>query len=130
MPPDSLREAKTKTSPYALLCRQPQQVLLRVPILRHQPPAKLRRRRNVLDVPHAVARRIDVLPALLVLLRRHDLAGQGRAQHVEVDAGGQQAGAPSIEAVRKTSVARVFTIMSLCAAAAIASWVAMKRVPI
>ena len=42
----------------------------------------------------------------------------------------QLAGAPSIEAVRKTSVARVARIMSLCAAAAIASWVAMKRVPI
>ena len=43
----------------------------------------------------------------------------------------QLAGAPSIEAVRKTSVARVFEDHVLVRrSAAIASWVAMKRVPI
>ncbi len=42
----------------------------------------------------------------------------------------QLAGAPSIDAVRKTSVARVSRIIRLCGSAAIASRVAMKRVPI
>ncbi len=61
-------------------------------VLHHQPAAELRGGGNVVDVSDAVACRVDVLPALLVLVARHDLPRQGRAQHIEIDAGGEQAG--------------------------------------
>src|SRR4029450_6164618 len=82
----------TKLNQIASSCRQSSHVSLRRLILLDQSPTERRCRRDVLDIPHAMTGRIDVLPALFVVLRRHDLAGQRRAQDVEVDAGGEEAG--------------------------------------
>ena len=94
---------------------------------RVRPPRECRR------CPDAVAGRVDVLPALPFSCAATILPGKVVAQHVEVErprAAGRQpvGGAPSMDAVRKTSVARVSRIIFLWASAAMPP-VAMKRVP-